>query len=236
MAAYYGLVTFMDEQVERVLGALDEAGLRENTRIIYTSDHGEQLGAHGLWWKSTMYEGCAAVPLILAGPDVPAGKVTHSNATLLDCFPSIVEAVGATLIPDDDDLPGQSLWALANAPDRDRTVFSEYHAIFSPSGIFMVRNAQFKYVYYAGGYPLQLFDLVGDPREEYDLAADPRYAATLVAMHRELLAICDPDAVDLQAKADQQRRMDEGGGEEAIRAAGAKIPYSPPPSQFIREP
>jgi hypothetical protein len=71
IAGYLGLVSFMDDNVGKVLGALEHAGLTQSTRIVYTSDHGDNVGARGLWGKSTMYEESAGVPLILAGPDVP---------------------------------------------------------------------------------------------------------------------------------------------------------------------
>ena len=134
MRAYYGLVSFLDEQVGLVLAALQAAGLAGDTRIVYSTDHGEMLGEHGLWWKSAMYESSVAVPLIVAGPDVPAGKVSGTNAMLVDVFPSILEAVGARAASEDRNLPGRSLWALAREADQPRTAFSEYHAIFSPSG------------------------------------------------------------------------------------------------------
>ena len=229
--AYYGMVSFLDEQVGLVLEALKQAGLAEDTRIIYTTDHGEQLGEHGLWWKNSMYEGSAGVPIILAGPDVPAGKVVGTNVSLVDGFPSIVEAVGAELAPEDADLPGESLFALARQDDRPRTVFSEYHASFSPSGIFMVRGERYKYVHYVGYQP-QLFDLVADPDETRDLADDPGYAEALAACERELRAICDPEAVDRRARADQRRRIDAAGGVEAVIAAGVKVPYTPAPEEF----
>jgi len=231
VAAYYGLVTFLDEQVGRVLQALQEAGLEEETRIIYTTDHGEMLGEHGLWWKSSMYESSVAVPLILAGPDIPAGEVVRTNAELADLFPTIAEGVGARLGPEDADLPGQSLFRLIGDGDRPRTVFSEYHAIFSPSGIFMVRNSRYKYVHYVGFRP-QLFDLVADPEETRDLSADPAHAEALAACERELRAICDPDAVDRRAKADQRRRLEAAGGASAVLAEGVKIPFTPAPGGF----
>jgi choline-sulfatase len=236
MAAYYGLVTFMDAQVGIVLDALDAAGLRETTRIIYTSDHGEQLGEHGLWWKSSMYDGCCAVPMIVAGPDVPEGKVVATNVSLLDSFPSIVEVVGAALQPEDADLPGGSLWQIAEGEDADRTVFSEYHAIFSPSGFFMLRTARYKYVFYTDGYPPQLFDMECDPLEEHDRADDPDYAGVLAACERELCAICDPEEVDRHAKADQRRLLDAHGGIAAVMAGGVKIPYTPAPDAFAPAP
>jgi choline-sulfatase len=231
MAAYYGLVTFLDEQIGFVLQGLREAGLAENTRIIYTSDHGEMLGEHGLWWKSTMYESSVTVPLIVSGPDVPAGKLVNTNAMLVDIFPSIVDGVGAEFALEDTDLQGESLFRLAREGDTARTAFSEYHAIFSPSGIFMIRNARYKYLHYVG-YPPQLFDLVADPDETQDLAGDPKQAEILAACERELRAICDPETIDARAKADQGRRIAAAGGVEAILAQGVKIPYSPVPEEF----
>ena len=77
-----------------MLEVLEETGLAESTRIIYTSDHGESMGRRGLWGKFTLYEESAAVPLILAGPGVPAGQVSDDPVSLVDCHPTILEAVG----------------------------------------------------------------------------------------------------------------------------------------------
>ena len=233
VAAYYGLVTFLDEQIGLVLQALRDARLEESTRIIYTTDHGEMLGEHGLWWKSSMYESSVAVPLILAGPEIPAGKVVRTNAALTDLFPTIVEGVGATLRPEDADLPGESLFRLLGG-DRPRTVFSEYHAIFSPSGIFMTRNSRYKYVHYVG-YPPQLFDLIEDPEETRDLAGEAGHAEVLAASEAELRTICDPEAVDRRARADQHARLEAAGGRAAVLAEGVKIPFTPAPVEFKEE-
>ena len=94
-AAYFATITYLDSLVGRLLLALDDTGMRESTQIIYTSDHGESMGARGLFGKFTMYEESAAVPFIMTGPDVPAGKVVNTPISLVDCFPTIVEAVGA---------------------------------------------------------------------------------------------------------------------------------------------
>jgi len=231
MAAYYGMVTFMDEQLGRVLHALDRSGQRASTRIMYSTDHGEQLGEHGLWWKSSMYEGSVGIPLILSGPDVPSGKVVNTNVSLLDCFPTIVDAVGAKLAPEDSDLPGESLIAIANRDDHPRTVFGEYHAILSPTGFFLLRDGRYKLVYYVG-YEPQLFDLVDDPFETRDLAKDPRFAKVVTSCEQSLRAICQPEEVDRLARADQRRKLDLAGGEAAVLAGGVKIPYSPAPDRF----
>jgi choline-sulfatase len=235
VAAYYGLVSFLDEQIGIVLDALREAGLAGNTRIVYSTDHGDMVGDHGLWFKSVMYEGAVAVPLILSGSDVPRGHVVGTNAMLVDLFPTLVEAVGAEPASEDADLPGRSLLGLAAEPDRPRTAFSEYHAIFSSSGTFMVRDARHKYVHYVG-YPPQLFDLVTDPEEHRDLAGDRAHADVLRSLERSLRAVVDPEAVDRRARADQRRRLEAGGGADAVRRGGPRIVYSPAPAEFAPTP
>jgi choline-sulfatase len=231
IAAYYGMVTFLDDLVGRVLHALDAVGLRDSTRVIYTADHGEMLGAHGLWWKECLYDESVGVPLIVAGPDVPAGRVSRTPVSLVDCFPAIVEAVGAQLTPDDADLPGESLLALAQAPDRDRTIFAEYHAAMSSTGAFMLRQGRYKLIYHVG-LPAQFFDSEADPDEAHDLADDPAYADVIAEYERVLRSICDPEAVDRRARADQQARIDAAGGAEAVLARGLLIRYTPAPEQF----
>jgi len=231
IAAYYGMVTFLDENIGRVLHALDASGQVESTRVIYTTDHGEQLGEHGMWWKSSMLEASVGIPLIVAGPDVPRGKISTTNVSLVDCFPGIVEAVGAELAPQDADLPGESIFALARAEARDRVSFSEYHAILSPSAAYMLRSGRYKLIYYIG-MPPQLFDMVDDPYETRDLGQDRAYASVREECEARLRAICDPEATDARAKADQRRRVAEHGGPEAVLAAGVKIPYTPAPEQF----
>jgi choline-sulfatase len=231
LAAYYGMVTFLDEQIGIVLEALDQAGLTADTRVTYTSDHGEMLGEHGLWWKSSMYEASVAVPLILSGPDVPVGKVVQTNASLIDCFPTIVEGVGAQLAADDADLPGASLWEAAQRPDHGRTVFSEYHTVYSESAMYMIRNERYKYVHFIDHRP-QLFDLQEDPDEVRDLAGDLRYAEVLAACERELRSVVAPEAVDQEAKADQRRRLESAGGPDVVLSGGVKIPFTPAPIDF----
>ena len=235
VAAYYGLCSFMDAQMGRVLQALAAADLVGSTRVIYCSDHGDTLGEHGLWWKHTMYEGSAGVPFIMAGPDLPAGKVVETPISLVDCFPTILECVGVEPEPVDADLPGMSLFTLAalgqGEADRRRTVFGEYHAAGSSTGYFMIRGSRYKYVEYVH-YPPQLFDLAEDPGELRDLAADARYATLLAECSLELRRFCDPVEVDRRAHDAQRRKLDEHGGEAAIRETGSRINFTPAPRKF----
>ncbi len=219
VAGYYGACTHLDAQIGRVLDALHRHELGESTRIIYTSDHGESLGARGMSGKFTLYDESAAIPMILSGPDVPVGKVVQTPVSFVDCYQTVVEGVGLSATTDEATLPGASLWGIACEPDRERTVFSEYHAIGAQHAIYMLRNRRYKYVHYVNLQP-QLFDLLKDPREEYDLARSPEHQCIVEKMERELRQLLDPDAIDRQAKADQQAKVDEYGGRVAVIARG----------------
>ena len=226
-AAYYGVCTHLDRQIGRVLNTLAEHNLDNTTRILYTSDHGESLGARGLFGKFTMYEEAASIPLILAGPDVPQGHVVNTPVSLVDCFPTVLESV--TGKSEDHNLPGSSLWQIAQQPDTDRTVFSEYHAVGSQNAIYMLRNRACKYIYYVNN-PHQLFNLETDPDETNDLSTSPDHQATLRHFDRQLRDLLNPEATDARAKASQQARIEAFGGEEAVRNRGA-FDNSPVPGE-----
>ncbi len=230
-ACYYGLCGFLDAQVGRMLAALEETGLGATTRVVYTSDHGENLGMRGMWGKSNLYGDAARIPMILAGPDVPEGRISATPATLVDLAPTILAGVGLT-VP--EDLPGESLWDIVRAPDdRDRQAFSEYHAVASRTGGFMLRRGRFKYHYYVD-YPPELFDLREDPGEARDLAADPDYAAILAESEIALRRIVDPEEADARAKTDQRALIARHGGPDAVAAMGTR--GATPVPQFAARP
>jgi choline-sulfatase len=229
VAAYYALVSFLDDNIGRVLRALDDAGLAGDTRVIYTSDHGDNLGNHGLWGKSVMYEESAAIPMILAGPDVPRGATTDGGASLIDCYRTLVEGAGVPLPAQDEVLPSQSLWEIARGGDPDRAVLSEYHAAGSVTGTYMVRRGRWKLVYFVG-YPPQLFDLEDDPHESTDLAAQPSMKGVLKECEAALRALLDPEKVSARAFADQAARLAANGGAAAVLARG-DFGYTPAPGE-----
>jgi choline-sulfatase len=227
IAAYYGLVSFVDHNVGRLIKALEDNGLSDGTRVIYTSDHGDNLGARGLWGKSNMYDESVAVPMIMAGPDVPQGVVCREPVSLVDCFPTTIDCVGLAPHPDDHALPGASLLDVARGTAPQRTVMSEYHAAGAATGAFMIRKGKFKYVYYVG-MPPQLFDLEADPYETRDLGQDLGYLGLIGDCEAALRNIVDPEAADAQAREDQAARIAALGGREAILAKGS-FGYSPVP-------
>lgn len=217
--AYYGLCSFLDDNVGRIVGALDRLGLADTTHVIYTSDHGDNVGARGLWGKSTLYQESTGIPMILAGPDVQPG-VCSAPVDLLDMYPSILQGAGIDPVPGMQERPGRSLFDSAHTPDLDRPILSEYHAAGSNTAGFMLRVGPWKYHHYVR-YAPELFNLESDPDECRDLASDPGYAEVLARMRETLYRICDPEAMDAQAKADQAALIARMGGVEAANQLGA---------------
>jgi choline-sulfatase len=227
IAAYYGLCSFLDDNIGKVLRALEATGLADSTRVLYTSDHGDNLGARGLWGKSTMYEEVAGVPLILSGPDIPRAAVIDTPASHVDTYPFILQCAGEDRPEFYDGHPGHSLFGLAAGEKPDRSVLCEYHGMGSTTGAFMIRHGRFKYVHYVAYRP-QLFDLQSDPEELVDLAGDARHAATLAECRARLYAICDPEEVDRRAKRRQADLLEQNGGRDAVIRRG-DLGFTPPP-------
>lgn len=231
IAGYYGLCSFLDENIGKVLGTLEDTGLSDQTRIVYTSDHGDNLGARGLWGKSTLFEEAAAVPMIISGDGIPKGKVVDTPVSHVDFYPYVLDAVGNQETELRTGFPGTSLFDLASGDEPDRNVLVEYHGMGSTSGAFMIRHGRYKYVYYAR-YDCQLFDLENDPEELVDRGTDPDYQDIVRECHERLMLICDPDAVDAKARERQAVQLAENGGRDAVIARG-DLGFTPAPGAVI---
>ncbi len=171
-AAYYANISYMDEQAGRVLDALDELGLADNTIVVYSTDHGEHLFNHQMVHKQCFFEEAVRVPLILRLPGMAgAGTARNQFASLLDLLPTFCDACG---IAPPGGLDGTSLLPTiaGNAPLRD-AVFSEYYSAGIPER--MIRTERWKYVHSHGDLH-QLYDLENDPHENMNLIDDPAYA------------------------------------------------------------
>ncbi len=222
LASYLGLCSFMDNNVGQVLQALKSAGLEKNTRIIYTSDHGDNMGARGIWGKSTWHEESAGIPLIMAGPDIPEHEKNYTPVSLIDLYQTILDGAGAPLGEGDEELPGKSLLKIAADGDNvERSVFGEYHAAGAISAAYMLRTAQYKYIHYAGGYDPELYDMISDPEELNNLAAQQEYITVLSELREKLENLIDPETVNQQALTEQYKLVQKHGGREAIIARGA---------------
>ena len=216
-AAYLGLCEYFDRKIGQILDTLDETGLRDNTLVIYCSDHGEMAGEHGCWWKSTYYEGSVSVPLIARLPGaVPAGARNSVLCNLLDLAPTAVEAAASTALPAAD---GHSLWTeLHGESDSDRPdcTFSELGNSHGDPPSRMMRLGQWKLYKCHDDTPPVLYDLVKDPGELHDLGADPTHAAVRRSLLDRLYADWDPAWVARRC-AEQDKDM------EVLKAWGRAV-------------
>ena len=207
LRCHLGSVSFIDEKIGELLAHIDGSPLKENTVVIYTSDHGEMAGAHGIWQKQCFYEDSIRIPLLIrlpVGRDSKPGKTVQTPVSLVDVAPTLLTLAGTPVPPN---MPGTSL-LISDSSDRDdRTVFSEYHAQGSLSGYYMIKQGNLKYNYYVDGKP-ELFDLASDPKELRNLCGESAYAEEEAGLHQELLrTVGDPEKVDRVAKKDQTARL-----------------------------
>jgi choline-sulfatase len=169
-AIYYGMVTFVDEEFGRIMKKLDDLGLRDKTIILYTADHGEMLGDHGIWYKNSFFDGSATIPFIWSFPKaLPRGKVVNSPAMNMDVFPTLCDLCD---LPKPSGLEGSSLLPVLQGKEEgaDRYALSEnYRSRFAGR---MIRTAKWKYFFYTDGEEF-LFNMQADPGEEKNLIKDP---------------------------------------------------------------
>jgi choline-sulfatase len=208
-AAYYGLVTFMDELIGEILTTLAQTHFGENTLILYTSDHGEMAGEHRLWWKSSFYEGSAGVPLVCSYPgNFAEGRRIDDVTSLLDIGPTLVDIAGGQPMPG---VRGQSLKGFltgdGTVPDWKDTAFAELGGLSGDAPGRMIRRGGWKLNHYHGYDRPQLFDLESDPGEWNDLGNDPTYAAIRDELFAEVTADWSGEAVLRTLEATQRDRQ-----------------------------
>ncbi|MCG6155103.1 sulfatase-like hydrolase/transferase [Rubinisphaera margarita] len=176
LCEYYGLVSHMDEQIGRILKALDETGERDNRIIVYAADHGLGMGSHGLLGKQSVFEHSMKCPLVFVGPGIPKNESSEAFSYLLDIYPTLCNLLG---IEPPDRVEGESLagiWKGETSSVRE-TIFLPYQQTQRS-----VRDQRWKLCVYPKINFQQLFDLQNDPHEQHNLADDPKYAA-----HKERL-------------------------------------------------
>ena len=185
--AYCASVTFMDQQLGRVLDELERLGLRETTAIVFTTDHGYHLGEHGFWQKMDLHEEVVRVPFIVSVPGMKPGR-SKSFVELVDIYPTCMALLGA---PTPDTVQGKSLVPLLRDPSatvRDNTALS----IHTTRGGFGLRAANWAYMVYGskdgGTGQEELYDMVKDPRQFTNIAKDPQYAEMLKEARAKLKA------------------------------------------------
>jgi choline-sulfatase len=205
--AYYAAISYLDERIGEVLGALRETGLAEHTIVLFCADHGELLGERGLWYKMAFFDPAARVPLLAWAPGrLPAGRVAEP-VSLLDLGPTVLDLCGhpgaAELAANGD---GRSLAPLIRgARGGEADVVAEYLAEGTRAPAVMVRRGRFKYIACAGDPP-QLYDLDADPHELANLAADPAHAEVCAALRAEVERRWDLEALGAAVLESQRER------------------------------
>jgi choline-sulfatase len=187
MALYYASLAQMDDNVGKMLQTLRDLGLEEDTVVLYTSDHGEMLGEHGLWQKTVFYEQSVGVPLIVHAPNVTKPDTRSKTlVSLVDVVPTLLDLCN---VPIPEGLDGQSLAPDLREPERtrDTTVYSEY-ALGTTVAKAMIRTGDYKYMAYNNDAPDQMFNLREDPEEMDNLVMQPQFAAKAQEMKGKLYA------------------------------------------------
>ena len=168
-----------------------------------------------------MYEESAGIPMIMAGPDVPAGKVCDTPVTLADGFPTFIQALGAKPDPRDRDLPGASLLEIAQGrvAGAHDTLRVPRRRRASPAS-YMIRHGRFKYIHYVGTAADAVRPRSRSARAEGSRSRTGLQGESSPNAKRRLREVVDPEAVDRQARADQRMHIEKNGGKEAILKRG----------------
>jgi choline-sulfatase len=226
---YFANISYVDDKVGELIDNLTRTRMLENTMVLFCSDHGDMLGERGMWFKMSFFEGSARVPLMIAGPGIPAG-LHRAPVSNLDIAPTLADLAGismAEIMPWTD---GESLLPVIEGGKRAAPVLMEYAAEGSYAPLVGIREGRWKYVHCALD-PDQLFDLISDPHELTNLAADPAHAETLGHFQAMASARWDMARFDAEVRESQARRWVVY---EALRN-GAYYPWDYQPLQKASE-
>nr|WP_297461435.1 choline-sulfatase [uncultured Halomonas sp.] len=204
--AYYGAISYVDDQVGAVLEALKETGLEEDTIIVFSGDHGDMLGERGLWYKMSWFENSARVPMIVHAPGRFAPARVSESVSTMDLLPTFAEIAHDGAAPEYAvPIDGRSLLPHLNGRGGHDEVIGEYLGEGAIAPLLMIRRGRYKFVYSAPD-PDQLFDLGTDPLELTNLAEEPTYQDLRKQFRDEVARRWDVDKLHAEVIASQRRR------------------------------
>lgn len=202
---YYASISYIDAKVANLMATLEQAGLQDDTIVIFTSDHGDMMGERGLFYKKTFFEWALRVPLIFRAPKLFAPARVKPPVSLLDTLATLQELGGGS-VEDLLESDGLSLaGALKGQTLPERTIAGEFLAegVFEPT--FMLRDGTYKFFYSEVDPPL-LYDLEQDPKELNNLANDEAYQEVVAAFNTQAAELWNAREIKAQILADQSRR------------------------------
>jgi choline-sulfatase len=209
---YYGLTQWVDEQIGMVLESLRKSPLADNTVVIYTCDHGENMGEHSMWWKNCVYEQAAHIPMIVNWPRRwRGGKRRAGVCSNLDLVRTVAE-IGGARTPDDWNGTSMVRWLDDERSSWKDMAVTQYYAHNIASGYAMIRTGDWKYVYHSAPdkehhAERELYNLKDDPKEFRNLAADAAQKQRVAGMHAALVRELgeQPDQTEERCRADYAR-------------------------------
>lgn len=198
---YYACIDYVDQQLGRIMMAIEEAGISDTTNLIYASDHGEMLGKFGMWWKCSLYEDSVRIPIIATGPDFDNKGIIDTPVNLLDVQAEFFKSTG---VQRPANMKGRALSEIGkNEPES--FAFSEYHGHGASESAFLIRKGDWKLIYHINA-PHQLFNLAADPDELENLyEREPKVARKL---GNDLRSVCDPEKENQRARAFVAEQVD----------------------------
>ncbi len=207
--AYYAAISFVDSQIGRLLDALEKEGLSNNTIVVFWSDHGYHLGEHGLWFKQSLFEESAKVPMIISVPGIQnQGQYCRKTVELVDIYPTLADLAG---LKAPENLDGTSLVSLLKNPktDWDRPAYTQINRGDVPG--HSVRTHLWRYTEWGFGTEgTELYNEETDPKELHNLASDLRYTKVVEQMKQLLMKIHSPGSIPKgKADADAKNRFSE---------------------------
>ncbi|HEY1685323.1 MAG TPA: sulfatase-like hydrolase/transferase [Tepidisphaeraceae bacterium] len=205
---YYGLTEWIDNEIGKVLDVFHaNKAIADNTVLVYASDHGENMGEHGMWWKNDMFDCSARIPLIVSWPKRwPGGHRRTQTCSLLDLVQTL-GAIGGGHTPHDWNGDSMLGWLDDKSTNWKDFAISEYYAHNISSGYVMARSSNWKYTYHTTidkDHPAerQLYDVKNDPAEFHNLAGDPKHQQLIVELDKRMVAELGaaPDETEQRAR------------------------------------
>ncbi|GAA3584553.1 sulfatase-like hydrolase/transferase [Snuella lapsa] len=193
---YYALTTHLDDQIRDILEALEKRGLKENTYIFFTSDHGLAVGEHGLMGKQNMYDHSVRVPLMVVGPDIPKGNKVNADVYLQDVMASALDIAG---VEKPDYITFNSLLDLAKGLRMESKCQAVY-GTYEKGSQRMIRKDNYKLIVYPRSEQILLYDLKKDPMELHDIASDEANTGRIKSLFGDLIKLQEEmeDQLDLK--------------------------------------
>lgn len=182
---YYAITTHLDDQIKEIIETLEKKGVKENTYIFFSSDHGLAIGEHGLLGKQNMYDHSLRVPLMVIGPDIPKGKKVNEDVYLQDVMATALDISG---IEKPEYIEFNSLLNLAKGTQTN-SKYSSIYGVYRPDKQRMIRKDYYKLILYPQSKQILLYNLKNDPLELNDISANEENKDKIKSLFNDLVAL-----------------------------------------------